>query len=367
MRQHPGLAKRSRAEIRRVAHPVHHHVHGTAGAGRRGLVAAVESLGGQIRYNCTARGLVRDGGRVTGVEIRNEQGEFETVSAGEVIIATGGFEGNAEMLARYVGPVSRRVRPVARGGYYNKGEGVSMALAAGAAPAGDYTLFHAEPVDPRSGAPEAAIFAHPYGILVDQAGRRFVDEGSDVVDLTYEAIARLICGQESGQAFLILDSGHQRIPRIHSAIRTDVAPVTGDTIQELADQLGIEPGALAETVHEYNLACQPGTFDPLALDGLHTDGVNPPKSNWAVPLAEPPFFAYPIISSNVFTFGGVKVNCSAQVLDGDGIPIAGLSAAGEVIGLYYGRYAGSTSVLRGAVFGRLAGSHAAARLHDGRI
>ena len=79
-----------------------------------------------------------------------------------------------------------------------------------------------------------------------------------------------------------------------------------------------------------------------------------------VPLDTPPFHAYPIISANTFTLGGLKVNAQAQVVDRDGVALPGLYAAGETMGIYYGRYAGATSVLRGAVFGRKAGEHAAA-------
>ena len=82
--------------------------------------------------------------------------------------------------------------------------------------------------------------------------------------------------------------------------------------------------------------------------------------NWARPIAKGPFKAYPIISANVFTFGGLKVDDHARVLSQDGEPIKGLYAAGETMGLYYRVYTGSTSVLRGAVFGRLAALHATA-------
>lgn len=101
-----------------------------------------------------------------------------------------------------------------------------------------------------------------------------------------------------------------------------------------------------------------GTFKALEVDGLATRGIAPPKSNWARPIDRPPFLAYPMISSNVFTFGGLKVNPDAQVLNSDGEVIRGLYAAGETMG-YYRTYAGSTSVLRGLVFGRIAARHAA--------
>ena len=86
----------------------------------------------------------------------------------------------------------------------------------------------------------------------------------------------------------------------------------------------------------------------------------PKKSNWARPIERLPFLAFPIICGNCFTFGGLKVDADARVIDADGAAIPGLYAAGETIGLYYGTYAGATSVLRGAVFGRIAGAHAAA-------
>jgi tricarballylate dehydrogenase len=99
----------------------------------------------------------------------------------------------------------------------------------------------------------------------------------------------------------------------------------------------------------------------LEIDGLATRDLDPRKSNWARPIDRPPFLAYPITCANCFTFGGVKVDTDARVLDLDGVPIDGLYAAGEVMGLYYGTYTGATSVLRGAVFGRKAGLHAAGR------
>ena len=87
--------------------------------------------------------------------------------------------------------------------------------------------------------------------------------------------------------------------------------------------------------------------------------MTPPKSNWARPVAEGPFEAYPIMAANVFTFGGLKTTAAAEVVDRDGRAIRGLWAAGEMTGLYYSNYTGSTSVLRGATFGRIAGREAA--------
>ena len=100
-------------------------------------------------------------------------------------------------------------------------------------------------------------------------------------------------------------------------------------------------------------------YDPLRPDGVATTGLTPPKSNWARPLEEGPFVAYPIMAANVFTFGGLKTTERGEVVDRDGNPMTGLYAAGEITGLYYSNYTGSTSVLRGATFGRICGANAA--------
>jgi tricarballylate dehydrogenase len=118
-------------------------------------------------------------------------------------------------------------------------------------------------------------------------------------------------------------------------------------------------------MEHYNKGCvNAKPSDPLQLDGISTSGINPPKSNWAKPINQGPFIAYPIISANVFTFGGLKVNEHGQVLTADGDAINGLYAAGEVIGMYYTNYTGATSVLKGLVFGRLAAQHAATQTSD---
>jgi|SRR5690606_10800063 len=278
---------------------------------------------------------------------------------GRVVLACGGFEGNAEMQARYLGPGSLACRPIARGGYYNKGEGIEMALAAGAAPAGNYGLFHAEPLDPRSSMPEPAIFVFPYGILVNVHGERFVDEAPGPADATYEAVTRVIHEQPRGIGYVILDARIDEVPTWQRAVRTDRPAITADTLAGLAEQLEVPADRLQATVAAYNDACQPGEYDPLTTDGLATAGLTPPKSNWARPIDAPPFRAYPIAAANVFTFGGLKVDPRARVLNRDGGVIEGLYAAGEILGTYYTRYTGSTSVLKGAVFGRIAGAEAA--------
>jgi tricarballylate dehydrogenase len=282
-------------------------------------------------------------------------------------LATGGFAGNPEMLTRYLGRRAKFLRQIAPGGYYNKGEGIDMALDVGAAPAGEYSLFHAEPIDPRSRQAEAVVFIYTHGILVNRQGQRFVDEAAGFPDQHYENVCHCITDQDDGIAYAIFDSAIDDVPNWRKSVRSDQKPFSADSIAALAKLIGVSAEELEKTVSSYNAACGNGTFSPLALDGLSTTGVVPRKSNWARPIEKPPFHAYPVIAAIVFTFGGLKIDARGRVLDGDGRPIPGLYSAGEATGFYHKSYTGATSVMRGAVFGRAAGMAAAAALasrHD---
>ncbi|MGW3769536.1 FAD-dependent oxidoreductase [Actinomadura verrucosospora] len=321
---------------------------------------AARGLGVEFHFATTARRLVPSGRGVGGVVAHTPDGP--AVFEGAVVLASGGYQGNFELMARYHGDRALTCRPVAKGGNYNKGEGLEMALALGAATAGNFALFHAEPVDPRSGEPEAAIFCFPYGVLINKEGRRFVDEARGTVDAWYERTTRAVQAQTDGVAWVVLDQRGLAVPNLMAGVRTDVPPVTADTIGDLARRLDLPAAAVEATIDAYNAACPPSDgFDHARPDGLATAGLDVPKSNWSRPVAEGPFAAYPIMAANVFSFGGLKTTSAAEVVDRDGRPMDGLYAAGELTGLYYSNYTGSTSVLRGATFGRIAGANAAAR------
>lgn len=323
------------------------------------LATRAEALLVDFCYDTAAQELVFSASRsVEGVWAKTRGGTPHKFT-GKVILACGGFEGNSEMMSRYIGPRSVYLRPICRGGYYNRGDGIRMGLAAGAATAGDFGSYHAEPVDPRSGISEPAVFIFPYGILVNQKAQRFTDEAPGTVDAHYESITRRIYEQDGGTAWVILDARHRDIPNYRLGIRTDQPAIEAPDIEALAQKISLPAHTLVATVASYNAACSPGHYQPLQLDGVATEGLTPPKSNWALPIDKGPFFAYPIISANVFTFGGLKTDSTGRVIDQDGDAIANLYAAGEMTGLYYGTYTGATSVLRGMVFGRLAGQHAA--------
>jgi tricarballylate dehydrogenase len=182
-----------------------------------GGLALIEALGAyvdahadeiQVLYETSARALlINDKGSVVGVKAIGRGNAPMEIMARSTVLACGGFEGNPEMMSHYIGPQAQFIRPVSRGGHYNRGEGVRMALDAGAAPCGDFGSFHAQPVDPRSADIEPVVLNYSYGILVNDAGRRFTDEGPAMVDATYEIVTRLIMAQRHGIAYAVFDAG----------------------------------------------------------------------------------------------------------------------------------------------------------------
>jgi tricarballylate dehydrogenase len=324
------------------------------------LAEVAEKQGIDFHYETTARSLIQNGkGEVKGVHAWTPSEGNKDIEADTVVLACGGFEGNLEMLGKYIGYYAYRTRPPARGGLYNKGEGIRMALEIGAAPAGQYSDFHSEPIDPRSGVSEPDVPLFNYGILVNRLGERFVDEGKDTADLSSEVITQAIVRQPEGIAYLIFDAKINDVPNYKKVLGTDKAPVAADSIEKLAKRLEIDPVGLRKTIKSFNEAVQEGEFRPLDLDGKCTKGIEPPKSNWARVIDETGLLAYPLICACVFTLGGLKVNSRAEVVNCDGYAIPGLYAAGEIMGIYYGAYVGSTSVLKALVFGRIAGQCAA--------
>jgi tricarballylate dehydrogenase len=125
---------------------------------------------------------------------------------------------------------------------------------------------------------------------------------------------------------------------------------------------GVDSEGFLRTVHEYNGAIDVDVpFDPNVLDGRGTSGVDPPKSNWANRIDAPPFEAYAITCGITFTFGGLRIDPDARVIDVDGAPIRSLYACGEMAaGIFYFNYPGGSGLTAGAVFGRIAGRNAAA-------
>jgi tricarballylate dehydrogenase len=329
------------------------------------LWASAEKRGIEILYEARAMDLVSDGLKVTGVEVRHE-GEMKTFEAGAVVVAAGGFEANNEWRTRYLGPGWDLAK--VRGSRFNTGEGIRMALDAGASPAGNWSGCHA--VGWERNAPEFGDLAvgdafqkhsYPFGIMVNATGRRFVDEGADFRNYTYAKYGRVILEQPDNFAWQIFDQKTVHLLRDEYRIR-QVTKVSSDTIEGLAEQLeGVNAAAFLAEIKAYNASVMTDVpFNPNVKDGRGTQGQEIPKSNWANTIDEGPFEAYQITCGITFTFGGLRVDGSAQVLDRDHKPMQGLYAAGELVGgIFYFNYPGGTGLTSGAVFGKIAGKSAA--------
>ncbi|HSR22736.1 MAG TPA: FAD-binding protein, partial [Candidatus Eisenbacteria bacterium] len=138
-------------------------------------------------------------------------------------------------------------------------------------------------------------------------------------------------------------------------------PAEAGTVEGLAAALELDPARLAHTVAEYNRAVRPGRYDPGGLDTCRTEGLDPPKSHWALPIDRPPYRAYPVRPGVTFTYLGVAVDACARVLRSDGARMENVFAAGEAMAgniLRRGYLAGIGMTI-GSVFGRLAGAGAA--------
>ncbi len=320
------------------------------------LSERAKALGVTIRYSSPAEGLVLKDDGIAGVRVAGE-----VVDADAVVLAGGGFQSNAGMMLDNFGPRAEGIRMISPGTRFATGDVIRMALDIGADKSGDWDGMHIEPVDPRSRNSAPVVLVYPYGIVVDKSGRRFFDEGGGLVHETWEAFSRALHFDVAGrEAYAILDRKLYDIADWKRAVRSEVPPVEAPTLHDLAARLGIDPGGLIDTVTQYNAAAtgNMSRFDPTVCDGLAASpALKPPKSNWARPIADPPFVAFPLIGAVAYTFGGIATDERARVLR-NGEPLPGLYAAGEVTGHFYGTAPNAVSVLRAFVFGRRAGIEA---------
>jgi tricarballylate dehydrogenase len=329
-------------------------------------MAACARAGIEIRYDHRVTSLIFDGIAVRGVEVRTP-GAVEKIHARAVVLATGGFQGSAEMRTRYLGAGWEMAK--VRGTRHNTGAGIRMALDIGAMSTGQWSGCHSVAWDnnaPPTGDLEIGDsfnkFSYPYSIMVNSAGRRFVDEGSDLRIRTYSKMGRAILSQPDMFAWQIFDA--KTIPLLNDTDRiTRVSKVRADTLEELAAKLeGVDAAGFLDEVRRFNDAVvDDRPFDRQVLDGRHTRGLAVPKSNWAQRIEDGPFEAYQVGCGITFTFGGIAADApTCQVLDIAQRPIPGLHAAGELVGgLFYFGYPGGSGLMAGAVFGRLAGAAAA--------
>lgn len=303
--------------------------------------------------------LVDDMGRVTGVRTYNHERGFEEISAGAVVVATGGYQANQEMRSRYLGTEAAHW-PV-RGTRFNIGDGMRMAMDVGAAPVGNFADIHCAVIDARSRALECGetnVNTYPYGIIVNSAGERFVDEGEDFRDRTYAKFGKSILAQQGGIAHVVFDS---KLAGKVTCYVKEWGPTSAPTLAALAEAIGVDAAGLARTVEAYNGAIDRSIpFATQGKDGRTARGITPPKSNWALEIDTPPYYAYTVTGGVTFTLAGLKTNLRSEVISTEEHTIPGLYAAGEIQGdFFYYNYPGGSSLIRCSVYGREAGRNAA--------
>src|SRR5215472_7543784 len=331
--------------------------------GGKGLMemhfATVEKRDLEVMYSARALELLVDqGGAVEGILVASPAGR-QKIMTKAMILACGGFEANPEMRARYLGQNWDLVK--VRGTRYNTGDGIKMATDIGASPFGHWSGCHASVIDADAAAVEAATdestrYSYPYSVMVNTNGARFVDEGEDFQVYTYAKTGRRILAQPGQIAYQIYDQ--KTVPLLRSTYMR-ARPVIAHTVEELAAGLGIDPPRLRRTIDEFNKAASPVEFDASKRDGKCTVGLNPDKSNWAVPLDSPPFHAFAVACGITFTYGGLKINSQCGVLTVDDSAIPGLWAAGELTGgFFYHNYPSGSGLMRGSITGHVAATEA---------
>ncbi len=337
--------------------------------GGPGLIEALYKLardrGVSINFNARAMSLIHDENGVHGVNARID-GKAVTRHSKSVVLASGGFEANSEMRARYLGPGWDLAK--VRGSRFNTGDGIRMALDASAMPYGNWSGCHILPTDintPNYGditlGDAFQKNSYLFGIMVNSDGKRFFDEGADFRMYTYVKCGLAVMKQSQQMAWQVFDGKTLHLLRDEYRMK-QATKVRADTLEALAEKLeGIDRAQFLRTIKDYNAAVKAEVpFDPNAKDGRCTNGLAVNKSNWATTIDQAPFEAFVITAGITFTFGGVKVNTDAQVMDVDDRPIPGLYAAGEMVGgLFYTNYPGGSGLMSGAVFGKIAGAAAA--------
>jgi len=327
------------------------------------LFRRVSEVGIDIWYNSPAIELLKNDNKISGVVVKKDH-ETVTVETSSVILASGGFEASKQLRIEHLGPEWEKV--VVRGTEHNTGDGHAMAIEAGAGTNGQWTGCHTIGTDfnaPKYGdfTKPGDIFkkhSYPLGIMINKKGERFVDEGADLRNFTYAKYGREVLKQPDHMAYQLYDSKVRNMLRSEYNLK-ETTEYQADTLEELLNKLDIDRDAALKTIEAYNDAVQEGEYIPSEKDGKSTKGIHPPKSNWALEIDEGPFYAYPITCAITFTFGGLKVNSEAKVIEASGTPIEGLFAAGEMIGgLFYDNYPGGSGLMSGAVFGKIAGQSA---------
>lgn len=327
---------------------------------------AYQKLGGSIRYGCEFQSLRTHEAVITGVTLATG----EQIAAKTVILACGGFESNANMRTELLGEEWSNAK--VRGTPHNTGDGLLAAWALGAERYGRFSGCHATPMDyfmkdfgnlniPHGERKNYRKISYFLGVMLNENGVRFVDEGIDFRNYTYAQFGQAVLRQPSQRAWQIFDS--KVFDLLYEEYQFyDAKYEEADSLKELLQKCqGLNAIEAEASLKEFNANTDPKTaFDPTIKDGKSSTSAGVSKSNWAQSIDTPPFRAYPVTGGITFTYGGVKISSNASIMDKAGSPVSGLFACGEMVGgVFWGGYPGGSGLTSGAVFGKIAGVGAA--------
>jgi len=321
---------------------------------------SAETLGVKIRYSTPVTEVLLDGDRFAGVVM--ETGE--RVAAKACVLAAGGFESNREWLREAWGRNDRGEWPadnfLIRGTRFNQGVLLKFMMKAGADMIGDPSQGHCVAIDARAPLYDGGICTRidcvSLGIVVNREGHRFYDEGEDFWPKRYAIWGRLVAQQAGQIGYSIIDR------KVIGRFMPPVFPgVVADSLAELATKLELPVETFVRTLHDYNAACQPGTFNHTVLDDCKTKDLVPAKTHWAQKIETPPFYGYALRPGITFTYLSLKVDETTAVRFADrpspNLFVAGEMMAGNVLGKGYTAGVGMSI---GTTFGRIAGTRATA-------
>ncbi len=320
---------------------------------------SAEKLGVQIRYDAPVAHIELSNGKFAAAHLKSG----ERIEAKSCVLACGGFESNREWLREAWGQNALGEWPTdnfaIRGTRFNMGVILKDLMNQGADLIGDPTQAHMVAIDARAPLYDGGICTRvdcvSLGIMVNRNAQRFYDEGEDFWPKRYAIWGRLVAQQPTQVGHCIIDA---------KAVGRFMPPVfkgaKADTLEDLAQQLGLNEAAFLQTVREYNAACQVGRFDHSVLDDCHTEGITPAKTHWALPIDTAPFYGYTLKPGVTFTYLGLKVGENTAVRFG-GIESPNLFAAGEIMaGNVLGQgYTAGVGMTIGTAFGRIAGYESA--------
>ncbi len=301
-----------------------------------------EEAGVEILLNTTANKILTDAnGAAVGIVATDKNGGTVTVNAKAVILATGGFGANLDMVVEYDPSLAGFMTTNAAGA---QGQGIDMAVAIGA---GTVDMDQIQ-IHPTVEANTAALITEGLrgdgAILVNAEGNRFTDEVG-----TRDVVSVAEIAQTGSYSWLVIDQAMVDASSVIQGYINNGYTVTGETYAELAEAMDVDADAFTATMEKWNAAVAVGVDEEFG------------RTSFANPLDTAPYYAIKVTAGIHHTMGGLTINTDTQVLAGDGTVIAGLYAAGEVTGsVHGGNRLGGNAVADFTVFGRIAGQQAAA-------